>query len=330
MQVFDLDSIEPVAGLHKPNAFSPPPAKKAEPFVLQNDAPSVDAPESEPSSDEVLSADTALKDAAPEDVLSIDMPAKDTVSEEAPPEDAAFNGTETEDVSSEDVPPKKAPQKNKTLQKKPSRKAPPKKAPLRGKAPPGKRPPGKAPARKGPPKKGSPQKGPPRKGPPPKSTKELLIGLLIKISVTAALVWAVFTFVLGLSVHYGNNMFPAVHDGDLLVTYRLQKPFINAAVLYKLNGETRVGRVIALEGSVVDIHENGSLTVNGVTPAEEVFYATYQADGAPITFPYTVESGKVFILNDFRSDTNDSRSFGAVSVKDLKGPMLFTVRRRNF
>ncbi len=313
--MFDLDSIEPVAGLHKPNAFSPPPAKKAEPFVLQNDAPSVDAPESEPSSDEVLSADAALKDAAPEDVLSVDMPAKDTVSEEAPPEDVAFNGTETEEVPLEDVPPKKAP---------------PKKAPLRGKSPPGKRPPGKAPARKGPPKKGAPQKGPPRKGPPPKSTKELLIGLLIKISVTAALVWAVFTFVLGVSVHYGNNMFPAVHDGDLLVTYRLQKPFINAAVLYKLNGETRVGRVIALEGSVVDIHENGSLTVNGVTPSEEVFYATYQAEGAPITFPYTVEPGKVFILNDFRSDTNDSRSFGAVSVKDLKGPMLFTVRRRNF
>ena len=174
------------------------------------------------------------------------------------------------------------------------------------------------------------KKAPPRKGPPPKTTKELLIGLLIKIGVTVALVWAVFTFVLGMSVHYGNNMYPAVHDGDLLVSFRLQKPFINAAVLYRFEGETRVGRVIALEGSVVDIHENGSLTVNGITPSEEVFYATYQADGSPITFPYTVEPGKVFILNDFRSDTNDSRSFGAIDRKDLKGPMLFTVRRRGF
>ena len=61
-----------------------------------------------------------------------------------------------------------------------------------------------------------------------------------------------------------------------------------------------------------------------------MFYATYPAEDSIVTYPYTVEPGKVFILNDFRSDTNDSRTFGAVSVKDLKGPMLFTVRRRNF
>ena len=179
-------------------------------------------------------------------------------------------------------------------------------------------------------KKASSKKAPSKKKPPPKTTKQLLIGLLIKITVTVVLVWAVFAFVLGVSVHYGNNMFPAVHDGDLLVSLRLQKPFIDAVVLYRVNGKTDVGRVIALEGSVVDITENGVLTVNGVSPAEEVFYATYQAENSPITFPYTVEPGKVFILNDFRQDINDSRVFGTVNRKDLLGPMLFTMRRRNF
>ena len=179
-------------------------------------------------------------------------------------------------------------------------------------------------------KKTAPSKKAPPKKAPPKTTKQLLIGLLVKIAVTAALVWAVFAFVLGLSVHYGNNMYPAVHDGDLLISFRLQKPFINAVVLYRMDGKTAVGRVIALEGSVVDIAENGSLTVNGVAPAEEVYYATYQADGSPISFPYTVEPGKVFILNDFRQDTNDSRVFGAVDRKDLKGPLLLTMRRRGF
>ena len=178
-------------------------------------------------------------------------------------------------------------------------------------------------------KKAPKKKAPPKKA-PPKTTGQLLVGLLIKIAVVAALVWAVFSFVLGLSVHYGNNMFPAIHDGDLIVSLRLQKPYINSAVLYRINGETEVGRVIALEGSVVDIAENGSLTVNGITPTEEVFYATYQAEDSPISFPYTVEEGKVFILNDFRSDTNDSRTFGAVDRKDLMGPLLFTARRRNF
>lgn len=173
------------------------------------------------------------------------------------------------------------------------------------------------------------KKAPPRKA-PPKTTGQLLVGLLVKVAVAAALVWAVFTFVLGLSVHYGNNMHPAVRDGDLAVSLRMQKPFINAVVLYRINGKTEVGRVIALEGSVVDISENGSLTVNGIAPSEEIFYATYQVENSPVSFPYTVEPGKVFILNDFRNDTNDSRTFGAVDRKDLQGPLLFTVRRRNF
>ena len=192
----------------------------------------------------------------------------------------------------------------------------------------------KAPQKKAPPKKASSKKAPPKKAPPkrppPKSTKQLLIGLLIKVGGTAALVWAIFTFVLGLSVHYGNNMYPSVHDGDLLVSFRLQKPYINSVVLYRINGKTDVGRVIALEGSVVDIADNGMLTVNGVAPSEEVFYATYRDETSAISFPYTVEKDKVFILNDFREDKNDSRVFGAVKKKDLEGPMLFTVRRRNF
>ena len=188
---------------------------------------------------------------------------------------------------------------------------------------------GRPPQTKTPSKKPQQKKGPPKKA-PPKSTGRLLADLLIKVAVAAALVWAVLTFVLGVSVDYGNNMYPAIHDGDLVVSLRTQKPFINAVVLYRVNGKTEVGRVIAMEGTVVDISENGSLTVNGVAPAEEVFYATHQAEHSSVTFPYKVEPGKVFILNDFRSDTNDSRTFGTIDIKDLKGPLLFTVRRRNF
>ena len=171
-------------------------------------------------------------------------------------------------------------------------------------------------------------KGKPRKK--KKTTKQLLIGLLIKIAVIALVVWGVFTFVLGITIHYGNNMHPMVRDGDLVITLRLQKPYINAAVMYGHDGKTTVGRVIAMEGSVVDIAENGGITVNGNTPTEEVFYPTYPANGSEIQYPYTVPQGKVFILNDFREDTNDSRSFGAVDTGDLQGTLLLTMRRRGF
>lgn len=172
-------------------------------------------------------------------------------------------------------------------------------------------------------------KGKPRKK-KPKSTKQLIIGLLIKIAAIVLIVWLVFTFVLGIRIQYGNNMHPMVRDGDLVITFRLQKPFINAAVMYAHNGNTTVGRVVAMEGSVINVTDNGAFTVNGNAPSEEVFYPTYPAEGSEIQYPYTVPQGKVFILNDFREDTNDSRSFGAVDVGDLQGTLLLTLRRRGF
>ena len=183
------------------------------------------------------------------------------------------------------------------------------------------------------PKKGAQKKPPVKKRPPqkkPKSDGQLFLKLLIKLAVIVLAVWAVLSFVLCVNVHYGNNMHPAVRDGDLVVTYRLQNPFINAVVLYEHNGKTTVGRVIALSGDVVSITENGALTVNGIVPNEEVYSATMPASGSTVTYPYRVPDGSVFILNDFRDDTLDSRAFGAVHVEDLKGCALFTMRRREF
>ena len=163
-----------------------------------------------------------------------------------------------------------------------------------------------------------------------KTTKQMLIGLLIKIAVIVLAVWLVLTFVLSINIHYGNNMFPAVRDGDLIIGLRLQGPYLNAPVLYEYDNKMCLGRVVGMPGNVIDISDKGELTVNGTAPAEEVFYPTYRDEASDISYPYTVGDDEVFILNDFRTDTLDSRSFGAVSVNKLKGPILLMIRRRGF
>lgn len=172
----------------------------------------------------------------------------------------------------------------------------------------------------------------PKKRPPKgkKSTKRLLAGFLVKIGVILLIAWLIFTFVISMMIQYGNNMHPAVKDGDLIVSFRLQAPYTNAAVVYNRDGKKCVGRVIAMEDSDVAISDSGELTVNGIIPVEEVFYPTYRAEGSEITYPYHVDKGKVFILNDFRNDTNDSRAFGAIDISDIDGPILFSMRRRGF
>ena len=142
--------------------------------------------------------------------------------------------------------------------------------------------------------------------------------------------WLVFAFVLGVTIHYGNNMHPAVNDGDLIVALKLQRPYLNAAVLYKHDGKSRTGRVVGLPGNVIDISEKGELLINNAITSEDIYYPTNKAENSKVKFPYTVEEGEAFILNDYRKDTDDSRSFGAVSLDDIDGPLIFSMRRRGF
>jgi len=166
--------------------------------------------------------------------------------------------------------------------------------------------------------------------PEPLSTKRLAISLLIKIAAIVLAVWLVFIFVLGLTINYGNNMHPAVNDGDLVISLKLQRPYLNAAVLYRHDGKTRTGRVVGLPGNVIDISENGELLVNNAIALEDIYYPTYKAENSAVSFPYTVEEGKAFILNDYREDTLDSRSFGTVDLSDIDGPLILSLRRRGF
>ena len=166
--------------------------------------------------------------------------------------------------------------------------------------------------------------------PEPLSTKRLAISLLIKIAAIVLAVWLVFIFVLGLMINYGNNMHPAVNDGDLVISLKLQRPYLNAAVLYRHDGKTRTGRVVGLPGNVIDISENGELLVNNAIALEDIYYSTYKAENSAVSFPYTVEEGKAFILNDYREDTLDSRSFGTVDLSDIDGPLILSLRRRGF
>ena len=81
-----------------------------------------------------------------------------------------------------------------------------------------------------------------------------------------------------------------------------------------------------MPGNTVDISE-GNLTVNGYGVFEDAVYPT-TGEGALISFPYEVPENSYFVLNDYRSDVNDSRSYGAISKKNIKGKVVFVMRRR--
>lgn len=158
-----------------------------------------------------------------------------------------------------------------------------------------------------------------------------LLRSLVKIMVFFAGTAAVFTWVLGMYRMEGNNMFPSVKDGDLCITYKMGKYYANDVVLYRDDkNELRIGRIIAVEGQSVDFPENGGYLINGYQPSEEIMYQTFAGETKKVKYPLTIEKGAYFILNDFRSDTRDSRQLGTADQSQLCGKLIFLLRRRGF
>ena len=156
-----------------------------------------------------------------------------------------------------------------------------------------------------------------------------LAKLLIKIAVLVIIVVIVLTWILGLHRMTGNNMFPFVKDGDLCIVYKLDDYTTGDVVLYRNDeGKMKLGRIVAVGGQSVDFPKDGGYTVDGYQPSEEITYQTFGADG--VKYPIDVDDDEAFIMNDFRSDTDDSRQFGGVKKSDMDGKLLFLIRRRGF
>ena len=160
------------------------------------------------------------------------------------------------------------------------------------------------------------------------AVREGYISLLGRVVFIAAAAWLLFSQVFLLMQARGTDMFPAVKDGDLLIGYRLQKDYEQEnVVVYKRDGKSYVGRVVAKSGDNVSITDEGSLVVNGVVKSGEIMYPTYVREG--VNYPYTVPENRVFILADYRTQAQDSRDFGAVELKDLQAKVITILRRRS-
>lgn len=138
-----------------------------------------------------------------------------------------------------------------------------------------------------------------------------------------------FTLVFNIHIWHGNEMYPSLHDGDLIIslrTYNWSNINNEDVVIYKNNEKPSYGRIVAQPNSTVNIKDN-NLIVNGNNMSADSFYET---ESGSLDMPYSVPDNSYFILNDYRPEKNDSRNIGAVSKKDIKGVVIFVIRRRDF
>lgn len=152
--------------------------------------------------------------------------------------------------------------------------------------------------------------------------------LLLKIVLIVGCIFAIFTFIYGVARVPDVSMSPSVKDGDLALYYRLDKMFnLGDVAVVQYQGRTGLGRVVAMEGDVVDITADG-LVVNGALQvSQNIFYPTTQyAQG--VSFPLTVGAGQVFLLGDNRPSATDRRVYGCVNLADVQGKAIAVIRTR--
>ena len=152
------------------------------------------------------------------------------------------------------------------------------------------------------------------------------LSFFIKTAVAALILWILLTFVAGIHVCHTNTAYPTIRDGEFCLTNRLAAPKQGAMIVYRQNGEVKFGRVIAFGGDNVTIF-NDFISVNDYGISDNAVYPT-SPEGSAISYPYQVPEQCVFVLNDFRSDLSDSRTYGGIPLDDVEGVVVFTMRMR--
>jgi signal peptidase I len=133
---------------------------------------------------------------------------------------------------------------------------------------------------------------------------------------------------------YGQSMEPNLHTDQRLIVEKLSyNPYLRQYL--RLNGPQRgdvviirlrtqgdellIKRVIGLPGDTVEIH-NGQVFVNNQPLAEPYIMDSTSGFYGPTTIPPL----HIFVLGDNRDSSNDSRSFGTISLRDVVGRAWFS------
>lgn len=147
-----------------------------------------------------------------------------------------------------------------------------------------------------------------------------------KFVVLVIVVFLVFQFMIGFSVVKGDSMEPTLHKGDLVLYNRMDNSYECGDVVSVRvpSGEYYVKRVIAAENDTIDI-KDGKVYINGQLLDEPYTRGeTFHQEGT-VKYPYKLEKDQIFVMGDNREDSMDSRTFGVVSERQIKGKLLIRI-----
>lgn len=152
---------------------------------------------------------------------------------------------------------------------------------------------------------------------------EGLLRVFIKLAVVAGTVFLLCRLVICPYPVHGNRMFPKLRDGDCAVVLKIGGFQKGDVVTFKKDGARYFARIVGTSGDHVAV-SNTDYRINDLLQSEEVFYETVSNEPVDVI----VGPDEVFLLNDYRSESSDSRTFGTLSLSEIDGKVVFLFRWR--
>ena len=156
---------------------------------------------------------------------------------------------------------------------------------------------------------------------------------VVTILVALGVALLLRTFVVGVYEVPSGSMLETIQEGDLLlgekVSLNWESPKAGDIVTFdspREPGVTLVKRVVAVAGQTVDLRD-GNVYVDGVQLDESAYTLgkpsySLQAGSAGVSYPYTVPEGCIWVMGDNRTNSLDSRYFGAVRASSVSSRIL--------
>jgi signal peptidase I len=175
--------------------------------------------------------------------------------------------------------------------------------------------------------------GPDEEEEKPTSLLRWLLETALLVVLAIALAYAIRTVLVEPFIVPTGSMIPTIQiDNRVLaekVTYRFIHPprYGEIVVFPDPKGEHPhlIKRVIATGGQTVDLR-GGKVFVDGKELYEPYTYGK-PSDPLPnmsIRFPYRVPEGQVWVMGDNRTNSADSRAFGAIAIESVQGHGIWT------
>lgn len=166
--------------------------------------------------------------------------------------------------------------------------------------------------------------------------KSSFVGTLISFVVLLLFIvgfsWVIRTFVFSAYEIPSGSMEETIMTGDMVFAEKVSYNFrdVQAGDIVTFTDpenadRTLIKRCIATAGQTINITGDGILYIDGQPQTESYVNGkkTLPLSKTKISFPYTVPDGCIWVMGDNRTNSQDSRYFGAIPLSSVTAHAVF-------